>query len=47
MMSDEDIDKPYPDCPICSGQVGFMGWLGNLKWFHCLFCGMEFSVRGE
>jgi hypothetical protein len=44
---EDDIDEnPYPDCPMCQEQVGFMGWLGRLKWFRCLFCGWEFSVKG-
>ena len=46
MLEDDDIDEnPYPDCPLCNGQGAFMGWLGNLKWFRCIFCGWTFSVK--
>lgn len=45
---EDDIDEnPYPDCPTCGEHAGFMGWLGNLKWFRCLFCGLEFSIKGR
>jgi hypothetical protein len=48
MIEDDDIDEnPYPDCPLCNGQAGFMGWLGNLKWFRCIFCGWEFSIKSN
>ncbi len=47
MYEDDDVDEnPYPDCPVCGGYAGLMGWLGKLKWFRCLFCGMEFSIEG-
>ena len=46
-MDEDEFDEPYPDCPMCGGESGFMGWLGNLKWFRCLFCGMEFNVKED
>ena len=43
--SDDDDDAyPYPDCPVCGGVSGFMGWFGILAWFKCILCGMEFNV---
>jgi hypothetical protein len=41
---EEDDYIPYPDCPMCGGQSGLMGYLGQLAWFRCLFCGMEFNI---
>lgn len=32
------------DCPICCGPAGPLGGLGNLVWFVCRDCGMQFNV---
>lgn len=47
IINDEEDYTPYPDCPICGNISGFMGWLGNLNWFRCMFCGMEFSTNRD
>ena len=31
-------------CPACTGPSVFMGQLGNLAWFRCQNCGMEFHI---
>lgn len=32
-------------CKICGGDLILMGGLGNLKWFSCRNCGMQFSKK--
>jgi len=32
------------ECPECGGQAYSMGSLGNVVWFRCQDCGMEFCV---
>lgn len=36
-------------CKLCNGRCALLGMLGNLKWFRCIQCGMEWNrrVRGE
>lgn len=28
-------------CPVCGGESGLLGMLGNLEWLRCRYCGME------
>lgn len=30
-------------CPICSGYPEDLGTFGNVRWFKCCDCGVEFS----
>ncbi len=32
-------------CQFCNGALNIMGILGNLEYFRCENCGMEFSVN--
>jgi transposase-like protein len=32
------------NCPVCQGEAGKMGTLGNLTHYQCRACGMMFSV---
>lgn len=34
--------KKNPRCPICGGCGVPLGALGNLMWFRCECCGMQF-----
>ena len=43
-FEDDDDPYPWPDCPVCDGVGGYIGWLGKLAWFRCIFCGIEFSI---
>lgn len=29
-------------CPLCNGEGEYTGTLGNLDWFRCRQCGMDF-----
>lgn len=43
---DDDDDDGYEDeisCPVCGGVGESMGKLGDLEWFRCRHCGMEFN----
>lgn len=40
-------DEGEPICPVCSGDGGYMGALGNRSWFRCQSCGLEFSREAE
>ena len=31
------------NCPVCQGEAGKMGTLGNLTHYQCRACGMMFS----
>ena len=36
------------ECPTCvSEEIIFIGALGQLKWFLCQCCGIEFYTKGE
>ena len=39
------------DCPCCNSanepEAAFLGHLGFLAWFRCIFCGIEFSAEWE
>ena len=41
-----DQEQPIepPPCPVCDGDGRAMGGLGFLTWFHCQYCGIEWSV---
>ena len=43
------VDSGYimnsPKCPVCSGLGVLLGALGNLRWFRCRDCGVNFSRR--
>lgn len=30
-------------CQLCGGLLALLGTLGNLRWFRCTGCGMDFS----
>lgn len=30
-------------CPMCGGPVGGLGLLGNLAWYRCVDCGLDFA----
>ena len=32
-------------CQFCNGALTIMGILGNLEYFRCENCGMEFSIN--
>ena len=40
----EDELENYVDCPVCGGIGGLLGALGNLTWYRCLNCGIEFNL---
>ncbi len=31
------------ECPMCSGFGALLGKLGNLFWFRCRQCGIDFN----
>ena len=35
------------NCPVCQGEAGKMGTLGNLTHYQCRACGMMFSRPAE
>jgi transposase-like protein len=36
------------DCPACNGTtIEQMGMLGNLLWFRCRSCGLEFNMENN
>lgn len=35
------------ECPICGGELYFLGYLGNLAWFRCANCGMVLNVEAD
>jgi tRNA(Ile2) C34 agmatinyltransferase TiaS len=42
------LDRDYKmdnECSLCGGQLELLGYLGNLAWFRCRNCGMEFSFE--
>lgn len=42
-------DEPAPDCPACGGLQtgGELGQLGNLYWYRCVNCGMDFNKEAN
>lgn len=32
-------------CPVCYGEAGVLGVLGNLRYYLCRDCGMQFSKK--
>ena len=48
-FEDEDeFEEPLEAfCPVCDGMGVLMGGLGNLQWFRCRQCGMEFNLPAE
>lgn len=34
-------------CPMCDGESYKLGQLGNLVWYKCRMCGMQFNIEGE
>ena len=34
-------------CKLCEGSLYLLGILGNLAWFRCRHCGVEFSENVE
>ena len=41
----EEEGQDYVECPLCEGIGGLMGQLGNLVWYRCLNCGIEFNIE--
>ena len=41
----EGIRDSQMRCPICEGTGEYIGTLGNLDWYRCRNCGMEWSVQ--
>lgn len=33
------------DCPVCNGQLCYLGTLGRLVWLVCRACGMQCSAE--
>jgi transcription elongation factor Elf1 len=31
-------------CPMCNGEAGILGILGNVTWMLCRNCGMQFHL---
>ena len=42
--NDVDDYVPPPGCPVCDGPGIEMGGLGNVVWYRCRNCGIEFKV---
>jgi len=42
-----EADKDNPTCPLCNGPGSCMGGLGNLTWFRCRNCGVDFNIEEE
>ncbi len=40
-------DFNVSQCPMCSGQGESLGNLGNLEWFRCRGCGINFEIGIE
>lgn len=36
-----------PSCPHCSGRGLLLGALGNLRWFRCRDCGIDFNTASR
>ncbi len=32
-----------PDCPMCQGRGVLLGRLGQLRWYRCRSCAMDFN----
>jgi len=32
-------------CKVCSGSLVYLGKLGNLRWYRCEDCGLEWSIE--
>ena len=47
--TDEEIEiiNSMQPCPICEEDNVPMGKLGNLTWYRCQSCGMEYNLRGQ
>ena len=47
--SDEELELFNSElCPVCDGESFCIGALGDLEWFRCKDCGIEFNIsRGE
>lgn len=43
--SDEEESMPEADCPVCGGPGVPLGGLGNLMWYRCRNCGMDFNQK--
>ncbi len=38
-----NTSDPYAECPLCGGEGVSLGGLGNLAWYRCRDCGIEFN----
>ena len=43
MYDENESTLEYATCPACGGDGGYLGTLGNLDWFRCIYCGAEFK----
>ena len=43
----KEEEQDYVECPLCGGIGSLMGQLGNLVWFRCLNCGIDFNVEKD
>lgn len=37
----------HKSCPVCGGEAGQLGVLGNMAIYQCRDCGMEFTRKEE
>lgn len=44
LLNDESLVR---ECPACEGWAIPFGILGNLIWYICNDCGMEFNIKSE
>ena len=38
-----ELERTTIYCPVCDGEGAFMGALGQLAWFQCCHCGIQFN----
>jgi hypothetical protein len=43
-LEDNEEEYSIEECPICGGDCYILGNLGNLSWYRCRDCGMEFNI---
>ena len=46
--SDEELELFNSElCPVCDSENVPMGKLGQLTWYRCQSCGMEYNTRED
>ena len=45
MVDENENTQEFATCPACGGDGGYLGTLGVLTWFRCIYCGMDFSKK--